>query len=166
MAAVKFPRGYVPQFSPALDPARFGRYEKKSGRQDVEVIQGWIVSPPPGFPKNSRWVVPLHEDSDSSDSEHVRMPVRIPPGYRRKSVNVAWLEEIDAVPLTKQLLADQKKQGAVEIMRFVEKKARPWYLTKAELLGIPPGNKVQAIAFDRNWADTAFEKRSTREVSQ
>jgi hypothetical protein len=162
----EWPEDEKPIYEAVLDPSKYGRYEK--GRiPQRQVIQGWIVQPPKGFPAKSRWVIDLEwgpsrgcgcgeesDEEDDDDAEDQVLPVFVPSGFKRKQVSVEYLK--NKLPLSAETLEKLKAKGAVEAARVVYKSARPWYLTKGELMAIPPDKPVRAFLFDRNWGDRAL----------
>src|ERR1043165_1812770 len=168
---LEWPAGVEPEYETGRDTKLFASYVRtetdKHGQSLKRGIAGWIVKPPPGAPPKSRWVIDLQSgcctceetdsDADDSDDEHDCRPVPqfVPPDFKRTPVPLALLDYY--IPLSRETLAKLKHAGAVEAGKVVYKYARPFYLTKRELMEIPPGELVKVYVFDRNWGDSAFE---------
>jgi hypothetical protein len=95
------------------------------------------------------------ESDDESDDDQEPLPQFVPSGFKRAKVSLAFIK--DFVPLSQEIRDQLKRAGAVKAGTVVHKSARPFYLTKKELLEIPPGRNVAVYVFDRNWGDHALE---------
>lgn len=138
-----WPEGEEPEYEAVADASKFGRYEKREDAQTTSMVQGWIVKPPPGAPKRSRWVIDLEEEEP--------IPEFVPAGFKRKEVSLEFVKRF--IPVPAEVVEDLESEGAVEASKIVYECARPYYLTKREFMAIPSGRAVPVYFFDRNWGD-------------